>query len=398
MFLPDKNNPDPASIERIRAAFPCEPEVDRVLTRKMARRSGPAYSPISLATLVECAQKFIASQISGPFTLSDARWLSGGASKLQMSFLLSWDRPDTGDEQTKLVLRMEPAESVNETSRLRESQLLREFQGVVPVPEIFWTDADGAYFPYPALICGFVDGVSKPTSSTSVVTGVGTHFTSEWRGKLGPQFVGCLAKIHSHPVVAARLTAFEIPDPGKSSAIRALNMWERVWEEDSDEDIPLMRFAAAWLRENMPACAKPVILHSDYRVGNFLFRESDAKISAILDWEGGRIGDAHHDLAWASARGFGHFDESGDNFLVGGLIAEEDFFGTYESLTGTTVNPKTLYYYRIFTGYVQGVITLATAYRIARNGKTHQDIVQTLLLGLGPSLMDDLRFLLEQGA
>lgn len=398
MFLPDKNNPDPASIERIRAAFPCEPEVDRVLTRKMARRSGPAYSPISLATLVECAQKFIASQISGPFTLSDARWLSGGASKLQMSFLLSWDRPDTGDEQTKLVLRMEPAESVNETSRLRESQLLREFQGVVPVPEIFWTDADGAYFPYPALICGFVDGVSKPTSSTSVVTGVGTHFTSEWRGKLGPQFVGCRAKIHSHPVVAARLTAFEIPDPGKSSAIRALNMWERVWEEDSDEDIPLMRFAAAWLRENMPACAKPVILHSDYRVGNFLFRESDAKISAILDWEGGRIGDAHHDLAWASARGFGHFDESGDNFLVGGLIAEEDFFRTYESLTGTTVNPKTLYYYRIFTGYVQGVITLATAYRIARNGKTHQDIVQTLLLGLGPSLMDDLRFLLEQGA
>lgn len=398
MLLPDKNNPDPAFIEQVRAAFPCEPEVDRVLTRKMARRSGPAYSPISLATLVECAQTFIASQISGQFTLSDARWLSGGASKLQMSFVLSWDRPEVGNEQTKLVLRMEPAESVNETSRLRESQLLHEFQGVIPVPEIFWTDADGAYFPYPALICGFVNGVSKPTSSTSVVTGVGTHFTSEWGRKLGPQFVECLARIHSHPVDAARLTAFQIPEPGYCSGILALNMWERVWEEDADEDIPLMRLAAAWLRENVPACAKPVILHSDYRVGNFLFDESDAKISAILDWEGGRIGDAHHDLAWASARGFGHFDESGENFLVGGLITEKDFFATYEMLTGTTVDPKALYYYRIFTGYVQGVITLATAYRIARNGKTHQDIVQTLLLGLGPSLMDDLRSLLEKGA
>ncbi len=398
MFLPDKNSPDAAFIDQIRTAFPCEPEVDRVLTRKMVRRSGPAYAPISLATLVECATAFIASQIEGPFTLSDASWLSGGASKLQMAFILAWDRPGTGQERTKLVLRMEPAESVNETSRVRESQLLGEFQGVVPVPEIFWTDADGTYFPYPALICGFVDGVSKPTSSTSVVTGVGTHFTAEWRDRLGPQFVGCLAKIHSHPIDAARLTAFEIPEPGDHSCILALNMWERVWEEDADEDVPLMRLAAAWLRDNIPPCAKPVILHSDYRVGNFLFRESDAQISAILDWEGGRIGDPHHDLAWASARGFGHFDESGENFLVGGLITEDDFFATYETLTGTTVDPKALYYYRIFTGYVQGIITLATAYRIARNGKTHQDIVQTLLLGLGPSLLDDLRSLLEKGA
>lgn len=398
MRLPDKNRPVPAFIERMRATYPCEPEVDRVLTRKMQRRSGPGYAPVSLATLVECARSFIASQIEGAFTLHDARWLSGGASKLQMAFLLNWVRPGRGPEQTKLVLRMEPAESVNETSRLRESQLLREFQGVVPVPEMFWADPQANYFPYPALICGFVEGVAKPTASTSVVTGVGTHFSSEWRGKLGPQFVNCLAQIHNHAIDPKRLTAFEIPEPGDHSCILALNMWERVWEEDADEDVPLMRLAAAWLRDNAPACAKPAILHSDYRVGNFLFRESDAKISAILDWEGGRIGDAHYDLAWASARGFGHFDESGANFLVGGLITEEEFFGSYERLTETSVCPKTLHYYRIFTGYVQGIITLATAYRIARNGKTHQDIVQTLLLGLGPSLLDDLRSLLERGA
>lgn len=398
MLNPDKDRPDPAFIERIRAAYPCEPEVDRVLTRKMQQRSGAGYTPVSLETLAECARAFIASQIEGPFTLSDARWLSGGASKLQIAFVLDWSRPGVGREQTRLVLRMEPAESVNETSRLRESQLLREFQGVVPVPEVFWTDAEGAYFPYPALICGFVEGVSKPTASASVVTGVGTHFSSEWRGKLGPQFVGCLARIHTHPVDPLRMTAFEMPKPGVHSCILGLNMWERVWEEDADEDVPLMRLAAAWLRSNAPPCDNPVILHADYRVGNFLFRESDAQISAILDWEGGRIGDPHFDLAWASARGFGHFDESGDNFLVGGLITEAEFFETYERLTGISVCPKSLFYYRVFTGYVQGIITLATAYRIARNGKTHQDIVQTMLLGLGPSLMDDLRHLLEKGA
>lgn len=396
MFF-DKNAPDLASIERIRALFPCETEVDRVLTRKMTRRSGPGYAPVSLAHLVECAEAFLTSQISGPFILSGASWLSGGASKLQMAFILSWDRPDVGRENTKLVLRMEPAESVNETSRVRETQLLNAMIGVVPVPRAFWTDANGTFFPYPALVCEFVDGVTKPTNTTSVVTGVGTQFTGELRDQLGPQFVGCLAKIHSHPIDPSQLTAFEIPAPGDRSCILALNMWERVWEEDADEDVPLMRLAAAWLRNNIPACAKPVILHSDYRAGNFLFRESDMQISAILDWEGGRIGDRHHDLAWASARGFGNLDESGSKFLVGGLIEESRFFGEYERITGETVDPTTLYYYRVFTGYVQGVITLATAYRIARNGKTHQDILQTVLLGLGPVLMDDLRSLLENG-
>ena len=67
-------------------------------------------------------------------------------------------------------------------------------------------------------------------------------------------------------------------------------------------------------------------------------------------------------------------------------------------MTGETADPATLHYYRVLVGYVQGVITLATAYRIARNGKTHQDILQTVLLGLGPVLMDDLRSLLENGA
>lgn len=398
MFHFDKNNPSTEAIERIRARFPCEPEIDRILTRKMMRRSGPGYRAVGLDDLVDGLRALLAANLAEPFEIEAPRWLSGGASKIQLAFTLVLGRPGETMERKRLVLRMEPAESLNETSRLREYQLLKTFAGRVPVPEVVCVDVEGDFLPYPALVCGFVQGVTKPSNTTSKVTGMGTHFGPEWRARLGRPFVDCLAAIHACPVSAGDLSAFEVPTPGTQSAILGLNMWERVWEEDADEEIPLMRFAASWLRENAPVCASPAILHSDYRTGNFLFTEHDAKITAILDWEGGRIGDPHQDLAWTSSRSYGQWDEHSSQFLVGGLIPEEEFFERYHHASGISIDTTTLDYYRVFTGFVQGVLSLGTAYRVARNGKTHQDVLQTLLLGVGPSMLEDLRQTLERVA
>jgi hypothetical protein len=43
------------------------------------------------------------------------------------------------------------------------------------------------------------------------------------------------------------------------------------------------------------------------------------------------------------------------------------------------------------------VLILATSYRIARNGKTHQDVLVTWLIGIGGMIIDELRSLIEQG-
>ena len=394
----DKNNPSPEWIEELRRRFPCEKEIDRILTNKMRRRSGPGFSPIALETLVKGAESLIRADYHGPLEISNARWLSGGASKLQVAFSLTWNRPGVGDETTAMVLRMEPAESIVETSRLREYQLIKAFDGIVPVPPVFGVDNEGKHLPYPAMIYGFAPGVAKPSNATSKTTGMGTYIASEWRSKLGPQFVDYLARIHTRDIASAGLTAFDPPQPGTLCQELALNMWERIWEEDSDEDIPLLRLANVWLRENAPPCAKPVISHCDYRMGNFLFTEHDAKITAILDWEMARIGDHHHDLAWTSAHSYGHYAEDGKTFLVGGFMSEPEFFDAYQKASGHTIDPKVLYYYKVYIGYVQGVISVSTTYRIARNGKTHQDVLQAWIMGYGSKMMDDLRVLLEQGA
>jgi aminoglycoside phosphotransferase (APT) family kinase protein len=393
----DKNAPAPAWIAELRRRFTVEPEIDRVLTRKLERRAGPGYVPQTLTDLMRGAASLIRADIGDDFSIGSARWLSGGASKLQVAFDLDWHCPGIGRKTTAMVLRMEPAASLVESSRLREFEIIRAMQGVVPVPPVFWVDAYAEHLPYPAIIYGFVDGVTKPRDATSQATGMATVMAPHWRATLGPQFVLTLARIHNATIDGTALSAFELPAPGPQSTERALDHWERVWEEDADEDIPLMRLAAAWLRANVPPCARPVVLHGDYRVGNFLFTEHDARFSAVLDWEMARIGDHHFDVAWAINPAYGHPAEDGRTLLVGGFMPEAEFLERYQRASGLPVDPRALYYHKVYCGWLQGVIAIASGWRVARNGKTHQDALVAWIVGIGPKLLAELRDLLERG-
>ena len=397
MQAQNKDRPSAEWIASMRGQFQIEREIDRVLTRKLERRAGPGFAPLALSTLVSGLQAMLCSRLERPFSIKEARWLCGGASKLQMAFTLEWQRPGVGFERTPMVLRMEPAESIVETSRLREFQLLRAFEGVIPVPITFWCDVDAEFLPYPALVYGFSAGVTKPATASSGVTGLGTQLTPAVRAQLAPQFVQHLVAIHRHDFTKSELTAFDIPAPGTTQCAEwGINWWDRVWEEDCDEEVPLMRVASAWLRRNMPVLDRVSVVHSDYRLGNFLFTEHDMRISAWLDWELGRLGDRHQDLAWTTSRAFGSVDANGD-FLVCGLMPEKEFLEAYQRASGLSVNPRTMHWYKAYNSYCIGVLILATSYRIARNGKTHQDVLVTWLIGIGGMIIDELRSLIEQG-
>ncbi|MCK9285401.1 MAG: phosphotransferase family protein [Rhodocyclaceae bacterium] len=404
MLRPDKDRPSAEWIRSLRARFPTESEIDRILTRKMERRSGPGYSPLPIEALIARLEALLHARLGKQsYTFSDARWLSGGSSKLQMAFTLEWDRPGVGHEKTRMVLRMEPAESIIETSRLREFQLIKAFEGRVPVPPLFWCDADAEFLPYPALVYGFAEGVTKPSaqrpdSGRNETSGVGIWLPPEMRAKLAPQFVDFLATIHTRDHRNAGLDAFDVPQLGTTQCAEwGMNWWDRVWEEDGDEEIPLLRLASGWLRRNMPVLDRHSIIHCDYRIGNFLFTEHDARISAWLDWELGRIGDRHQDLAWTTSRPFGGFDEDGKTFLVCGMLPEPEFIAAYERASGLQVDAKKLHWYKVYNNYSLAVLVLGTGYRIARNGKTHQDIVMATLLGIGYTILNQMREQIEEG-
>ncbi|HCD56582.1 MAG: phosphotransferase family protein [Haliea sp.] len=391
-----KDKPTEEWINSLRSRYPVEREVDRVLVRKLKNRPGSTYRPQNLESLIEGVDALITSCHNGAFAIKDAFWLTGGASKLQMAFTLSWCPDGNNLVDTRMVLRMEPAASVCETSRLREHEILGVFDGIVPVPKPYWVDELGDFLPYPALIYEFSLGVTKPAYTVSNVTGLGTNLGPELRERLAPQFVEQLALIHNHDINDSRLVSFDIPDEPKTASLWTLNWWQRVWEEDCGQDIPLMSLASSWMRANLPDTDRLSIVHADYRTGNFLFDESSAVITAWLDWELAHIGDRHEDLAWTLSPAFGHFSEDGSGFLSCGLMSEAEFLDRYERASGFSVDSSKLQFYRILSAYKAIVIVLGAGYRIARNGKSHQDVLLVWLMGLASPLLAELAGLLEE--
>lgn len=397
---PDPRDAPTASfIDDLRQRYPIEPEMDRMLTRKMERRHGPSYSLVKLDTLKMSVSALLAEKIDGPFEISDERWLAGGASKMQMRFTLTWNDPSGGPTTLDLVVRMEPSESLNASSRLREFELLRELADTVPVPKVYWVDDEATWFPEPALIYAFSKGVAKPTQGPAGgVTGIGTYYPPELRQVLAPQFMRHLANIHTFAYDWARLSSFSNPDVGSTeSALWQVNRTRRIWEEDRGEEFPLMDVAVNWLNRNLPTLDQAGIIHGDYRAGNFLFDESDGKITAVLDWERAYVGDRHRDLAWSTSRVVGRMAEDGKTYLVCGLIPLDEFFERYEEYSGLAVDRRKLRFYEVLNRYQQVQTVLGTAHRVVRLAKSHQNIVISRLQSAAYLLAEELRTALEEG-
>lgn len=398
MQMVDKDKPSPQLIAAMRKQFVVEREVDRALTWKMEKRAGAPFTKLPLEALVKGVNALIAANVKTPFEVRNAHWLAGGASKLQMGFELSWDRPGVGQTTTRMVLRTDLAESLHATSRLREFQIVNAMKGTLPVPEAFWVDVLGEYLPYPGIVYGFASGVTKPSTAKSGVSGLGTWMPPEVRNALAPQFVRDLAKLHSFDFAKADLSSFDVPKTGTENAHWAVSWWDRVWAEDAEEEVPLMALASSWLHKHAPAVDRLSIVHGDFRTGNYLFDEPTLTISTWLDWELARIGDRHQDLAWSTSNAFSTMTEDGKTVLISGLMPEYEFLEAYEKASGLTVDRKALHYYQVFNAYSMIAMTLGTSYRVAKNGKSHQDILLAWLLGVGYMLMDEMRELIEMGA
>ena len=131
-----RDAPDENFIAKMKSRFPTEREFDKMLTRKARQRRLPRRTATTLKDFSICLDAFLREHVVGEFEVSRLRWMSGGGSKIQLAFSLDWNDPAAGRTTTELVIRMEPQESLNATSRLRESQLLRAFAGTLPVPRV----------------------------------------------------------------------------------------------------------------------------------------------------------------------------------------------------------------------------------------------------------------------
>lgn len=371
-----------------------EPRVRDVLDRTVRDRANGPYRAKTAPQVVDILTRyFAATEELADIAISDVRRMAGGASKEQFAFVLRHSADKAGKG---LILRMDPLEGISQTCRGRESQLHIAMLGVVPVAGVRSFDADGEVLGQPGMIMDFVDGVTQPTDVNSQsVTGIGSRF-DDWIPKLAPQFVDAYIKVHGFDFSQADLSYFEVPRPGTTdAAIWQVNWWSRLGWNALVEPVPVITLAERWLRENAPVCDKPVIVHGDLRMGNFMFEEPSGKFTAILDWELGHIGDFHEDIAWVIQKLFGVWRDDGI-FLVCGLLPRDEFLAAYQAQSGNMIDPVKLRYYEILNAYKCAVMDLSQAIRAAKESNNHQDLVLTMLASAGAVFLAQIVKLLRE--
>jgi aminoglycoside phosphotransferase (APT) family kinase protein len=365
-----------------------EPACARLIAgRRKRRREGP-YSARNTEEVKDTLGRYFSDKRPDA-RVSGVSRMGGGASKEQFIFTLE----QASGVGQRYVLRMDPREGITETDRRREHDVLRAVQGVVPAPKPVWLDEYGESFGQPAVIMEFVAGVTKPAVASARATGVGTWLGSPLREKMGPQFLKHLASLHSLDWKGAKLSSFDAPTADRRQAARwTLNYWRALWELDKVEERPIMSLAEQWLINNMPDCEELVMIHGDYRTGNYLFDEASGKITAVLDWELARIGDFHEDLAYSLVQVFGTWENG--LFRASDLYSREEFIRGYEAVSGRIVNRKTLHYYDILSAYKIYVVVAASGLSAARAAHSHQDVLLSFVGSIGPMFANDMHRLL----
>ena len=160
----------------------------------------------------------------------------------------------------------------------------------------------------------------------------------EARRRVGLDLVDTLAEIHGADVTEPGLAAFVRPG---SYAERQVRRFSDLWPLNATRDLPVPEIG----RRLATAVPKPLplsVVHGDYRLGNALVDDASSRITAVLDWEMGAIGDPRADLGYLVAT---YTEPGGSANALGtspvtatpGFPSRDELIARYEEHTGASV-------------------------------------------------------------
>ena len=259
------------------------------------------------------------------------------------------------------VIRRDPDASLLETDRDIEFRVMEAVgsQGV-PVPRMYWLEPDTAWLERPFFVMERVDGCEVSAQKLLYEP----RFVAV-NDRIAHSFVDVLARIHALDWRPLGLECLSPPGDVAACGTTEIERWEAVVDRDALEPQPVLRAAFRWLRRNLPPPAQKIVLvHADYRTGNFLFDES-GEIKAFLDWEMAHLGDPLEDIAWACIR---PWRWAGDE-RIGGLMSREEFYRMYEEASGLAVHPEGVRFWEVL-GNVKLAAIFLTGARSFCDGRT----------------------------
>jgi aminoglycoside phosphotransferase (APT) family kinase protein len=147
-----------------------------------------------------------------------------------------------------------------------------------------------------------------------------------------------LARLHTVTPANATLP-LKVPTPGPAEAALADL---RAMLSGMPGVYPAVEFALSWLGEHLPAEREVVLVHGDFRTGNFMVTPDG--LAGVLDWEFAHFGSPYEDLSWLSVRDwrFGRLE-----LPIGGFARRAPFYAAYEAASGRRIDEHTALWWEI---------------------------------------------------
>jgi aminoglycoside phosphotransferase (APT) family kinase protein len=160
----------------------------------------------------------------------------------------------------------------------------------------------------------------------------------EARTKLPGELAASLARLHT---ITPGTATLPLTLPRTSPAETALNDLIEIMDRMPGV-YPAVEFAHQWLAARIPSEREIVLVHGDFRTGNFMVTPEG--LSAVLDWEFARWGSPYEDLGWISVRDwrFGRLD-----LPVGGFSKRAPFYAAYSRASGRAIDEATVLWWEI---------------------------------------------------
>ena len=192
------------------------------------------------------------------------------------------------------VLRRPPRGELLPTSHdvSREYRIMSALAGTsVPVPR-------------PVVHCDDLEVIGAPFYLMERVDGVAIRgelppaYQADEGARLGlaEKLIDTLADIHLLDWASIGLDGL-----GKPSGYieRQVRRWTAQLMGAWNREIPELSDVANWLQEHIPQSPRPSLVHGDYRLDNLMVLPGPpARVTAVIDWEMGTIGDPLADLGY----------------------------------------------------------------------------------------------------
>jgi aminoglycoside phosphotransferase (APT) family kinase protein len=263
------------------------------------------------------------------------RRLSGGASRVTSTFELE---RSPGEARTLVLQQMRGTALTRHPGVETEAALLRAADKAgVPVPTVVAAGApDGLDSGW--LVVGHLDGETLPRHILR-----DEEFATA-RTQLTGQTARALAAIHSI-------------DPGAASGLPRADPLRHPLEflDALHVTRPVLELGVRWLARSEPDTGPPVVVHGDFRMGNFLVDASGLR--GVLDWELAHRGSAGEDVGWLCARTW----RFGGPGRVGGFGELEEFLAAYEAAGGRDLDVDEVRWWEAYAAVKWAVICLLQA-------------------------------------